>query len=41
MALSADKDFMKKIIDHHLEKSSVSEEVKEKLIFFKSMYLDS
>jgi hypothetical protein len=37
----ADKDFMKKIIDHHLEKSSVSEEVKEKLIFFKSMYLDS
>jgi hypothetical protein len=30
----ADKDFMRKIIDHHLEKSSIPEEVKEKLILF-------
>jgi len=30
----ADKDFMRKIIDHHLEKSSISEEVREKLVLF-------
>ena len=30
----ADKDFMRKIIDHHLEKSSISQEVRGKLLLF-------
>lgn len=33
--------FMQQIINHHLEASSISDEVKEKLTLFKSSYLDS
>jgi hypothetical protein len=32
--------FMQQIINHHLEASSISDEVKEKLTLFKSSYLD-
>lgn len=33
--------FMQQIINHHLEASSISDELKEKLTLFKSSYLDS